>query len=98
MKIELSKSNNKNKKFKAVINGDKTIHFGHSQYQDYTTHNDDQRKKNYIARHSNEDHSKKNVASPAFLSRHILWNKPTIQASINDLNKKYADIKFTFKR
>ena len=38
-----------------------------------------------------------NVKTPGFLSRFILWNKPTIQASIRDLNDKYKNIKLKFK-
>ena len=56
-----------------------------------------QKEKKYISRHSNEDHSKNNIASAAFMSRHVLWNKPSIQSSINDLNKKYKDVKFKYK-
>ena len=97
MNVEISKSDRKNKKYKAVINGGKTIHFGHSAYQDYTTHKDEQRKQSYISRHSNEDHSKQNMTSAAYLSRHLLWNKPSLKGSISDLNKKYSDVRFTYK-
>ena len=97
MIVEISKSNNKNKKFKAVINGGKTIHFGHSQYQDYTTHHDSKRKELYINRHKErENWTKSGVDSPGYLSRFVLWNKPSIEASIADLNKKYKDITFKY--
>ena len=59
MDVVISKSENKNKKYKAVIDGKKTVHFGHSQYQDFTTHNDSKRRDNYIARTSKQDHSNK---------------------------------------
>ena len=97
MNIEISKSNKSGKKIKAIIDNKKTIHFGDSAYSDYTKHKDPERKNNYISRHSNEDHSKSNIASAAFMSRHILWNKPSIQSSINDLNKRYKDVKFKYK-
>lgn len=97
MEVVISPSKNKNKKYKAVVNNEKTIHFGDSRYQDYTIHKDPKRKNNYISRHSNEDWNKSNIASPAFLSRFVLWEKPTLQGSINNLNNKYKDVKFKLK-
>lgn len=97
MEVVISPSKNKNKKYKAVVNNEKIIHFGDSRYQDYTSHKDPKRKNNYISRHSNENWSKSNIASPAFLSRFVLWEKPTLQGSINNLNNKYKDVKFKLK-
>ena len=87
MDVVISKSDNKNKKYKAVIDGRKTIHFGHSSYDDFTTHNDSKRRDNYIARTSKQDHSKQNVASPAWMSRFILWEKPTLKGAVENANK-----------
>ena len=75
MNIEISKSNRSDKKFKAVIDGKKTIHFGSSAHSDFTKHKDPERKERYIKRHSNEDHSKSNIASPAWMSRFIFVGK-----------------------
>ena len=97
MEVIISKSNNKNKKYKAEIDGKKTVHFGHSSYQDFTQHKDPKRKENYISRHSNEDWSKTNIASPAFMSRYVLCEKPTIEKSIQNLNNKYKNVKFKYK-
>ena len=54
MDIVISKSDNKHKKFKAIIDGKKTVHFGAKGYDDFTTHKDQDRKDNYIARHKKE--------------------------------------------
>ena len=98
MEVVISKSNNKNKKYKAEIDGKKTVHFGDNRYQDYTQHKDNKRKENYISRHAkNEDWSKSNIASAGFMSRHILWEKDTINKSIQNLNSKYKDVKFKYK-
>ena len=97
MDITITKSKNKDKTFDAIIHGKKRISFGDSNYKDFTQHKDPERKKNYINRHGNEDQTKKNIASPAYMSRWITWNKPTIEASISDLNKKYKDVKFKYK-
>ena len=97
MDIIISPSTNLNKKYKAVIDGRKTIHFGHSQYQDFTTHNDPKRRDNYIARTSKQDHSKQNIASPAWMSRFIAWEKPTLKGAVASANKKYKDVNFVLK-
>jgi hypothetical protein len=45
MNIEIKTSNKPNKKYMAVINNKKTIHFGDDRYSDYTMHKDPARKK-----------------------------------------------------
>ena len=78
----------KKEKKKAVIDGKKTVHFGHSSYDDFTIHNDSKRRDNYIARTSKQDHSKQNIASPAWMSRFILWEKTTLKGAVESANKK----------
>ena len=88
MEVVITPSKNKFKKFDAVIDGKNKISFGHSQYQDFTTHKDTDRKDRYIDRHrKNEKWGKDGVETAGFYSKHVLWNKPTIEASVNDLNK-----------
>ena len=36
------------------------------------------------------------IETARFYSRWVLWNMPTIESSIADLNKKYKDIKFKY--
>ena len=55
---------------------------------------DEKRKQNYIKRHSNEDWTRQNVASPAWLSRWILWEKKTIREAIRHANTMYRDVQF----
>lgn len=64
------------------------VNFGASGYEDYTMHQDITRKKNYIIRH----HDNENWNDPrtaGFWSKNLLWNKKTIKASANDIQKKY---------
>ena len=99
MEVLITKSKKKDKKFDAVIDGNKTVSFGASGYSDYTKHKDNDRKNKYIDRHkSNEDWTKSGIRTAGFYSKHVLWNKPTIEASVNDLNKKYKDINFKYKK
>lgn len=92
MKVELSESNNKTKKYAMKFYDDdgnylKATNFGAEGYSDYTMHHDDNRKANYIARHSNEDWTDPTKAGT--LSRYILWNKKTIKESFDDYIRKF---------
>ena len=90
MNLYITKSKRKNKKYDLLDNNKKyLLSFGHSQYQDYTMHKDPQRQANYLSRHGKEDHSAKNVISAAFMSRWLLWGKPSLTASIRDVNKRF---------
>lgn len=68
----------------------KTVKFGAQGYSDFTQHHDEARKQKYITRHkAREDWTKAGVASAGFWAKHILWNKPTVTASWNDVVHKY---------
>ena len=49
--VVITKSKRKDKKYTAVINDKKTIHFGQLGAEDYTIHKDLDRLKLYIQRH-----------------------------------------------
>ena len=94
MKVDIKKSTNQKKKLMAIFYmGDKkikTVHFGASSYTDYIkSGGDDERKKRYIARHSNGTEDWNNYMTAGSLSRWVLWNLPTLQASIKDYKKKF---------
>ena len=85
--IIISKSKNKSKKFDARIDDKKTISFGATGYEDFTTHKDPERKQRYLKRHSkNENPNDHKTAS--FYATNILWNKPTLTESIKDTNNR----------
>ena len=71
----------------------KTIHFGASGYQDYTSFSPlerEQRKRNYISRHkSREDWTASGIDTAGFWSKHVLWNKPTISASLAETRRRF---------
>ena len=76
----------------------KNVSFGLKNMSDFTLHKDPERKARYIARHkSNEDWAKSGIKTAGFYAKHVLWNKPTLQASVNDLNHRYKNIKFILK-
>lgn len=91
MNLYITKSTRKNKKYDLLDSNKKyLLSFGDNRYQDYTIHKDQTRQANYLSRHQkNEDHSAKNVISAAFMSRWLLWGKPSLEASIRDVNKRF---------
>ena len=94
--ITIQKSNKPDKKFKATVvsgNDKKTIHFGQAGASDYTKHKDKERKERYIDRHKkNEKWGLDGVKTAGFYSKHILWNKPTLKGSVDDLNKRFKSL------
>ena len=99
MEVIIKKSNKPDKKFDAVINGKKTVSFGSKGMSDYTLHKDDDRKNRYIQRHrANEDWNKSGIDTAGFYSRWVLWNKKTLQSSVNDLNDKYKNVTFKLSK
>ena len=87
MNIVIKPSSRKDKKFEALIDGKKTIHFGQKNASDYTIHKDDERKKRYLQRHTHDHFN--NPLYPSFFSTNLLWNKKTLSESIKDTNNKY---------
>ena len=83
------------KKYGAVLMNtttkrEKTVKFGATGYEDFTTHKDEARKASYISRHrSRENWTKSGVDTPGFWSRWLLWNLPTIAASLADIKKRF---------
>jgi hypothetical protein len=88
----LKKSGLPQKKYQVtdIVSG-KTIHFGAAGYSDYTLSKNKQKKSAYIARHSVRSNFN-DLNSAASWSRFILWNKPTIEQSVQDMEKRF-DIK-----
>ncbi len=101
MPVILLKSSRKDKKY-MIKHDNKTIHFGGdpSKYRDYTLMNNkssqfylpnkadrDKVKASYRSRHRNDPINKPYTAGS--LSYNLLWNKPTLSASIKDFEKKF---------
>ena len=95
----LKKSKRTNKKY-VVKDEKRTIHFGDDRYRDFLLMNDrnskyyepnpDERqriKANYRNRHKGDN--LENPFSAGALSYYLLWNKPTLRASIKDYESKF---------
>lgn len=83
-------SDKPNKKFFIITNDNKKVYFGQAGASDYTINKNDQQKLRYIKRHQDrEDWSKYGINTAGFWSRYLLWNKPTLQASYDDIKRRF---------
>jgi len=93
--VKIEKSDRDGKKMKAIFydnNGKKikTTHFGASGYTDFIkSGGDEDRKKRYLARHTRNNEDWNDYMSAGALAKHILWNLPTLSASISSYKKKF---------
>jgi hypothetical protein len=88
--------NTSSKKFKVILknkktNRGKTIQFGAKGYENYTSgHLDEERRNNYIARHSKrEDWTKSGVDTAGFWSYHYLWKYKTFKEALEKIKSMY---------
>tara|TARA_B100000575_G_C22957974_1_gene553713 strand:- start:234 stop:698 length:465 start_codon:yes stop_codon:yes gene_type:complete len=91
--VVIKKSTNSEKKLMAIFTNKnkskkKTVHFGANGMSDYTIHKDKDRMERYLNRHRKRENWEQCDTAGA-LSRWILWNKPSLQASIKDYKKKF---------
>jgi len=85
----LSKSNRPTKKW-MIKTPYGLIYFGQYGASDFTLHKDTARKQAYISRHRpNENWTKSGINTAGFWSYWLLWNKPTLEASIRDTERKF---------
>lgn len=90
--IEIKKSDKPNKKWVATFVYDdgthKNVHFGDTNYQDFTQHENTIRRFYYWKRHKNE--LLNNPDTPGILSLYILWGPNTdIQKNITFFRNKF---------
>ena len=97
MLLEILPSIKPTKKYTAFFEIDgkrKQVHFGAKGYKDYIQYSKEdkaiaeKKKLNYLKRHfKNEDWTI--PTSPGALSRWVLWNKPSLEASIRDYKHRF---------
>jgi hypothetical protein len=84
------KSDKPNKKYFIITNENNKVYFGASGFLHFSLHKDEKRKERYIKRHQkNEDWTKSGIDTPGFWSRWYLWNMPTLNASYEDIKKRF---------
>ena len=90
MEIVISTSKKPDNNFDSRIGCKNTVSFGQNGAQDFTKHKDNERTCECINRHKkNEDWTKSGVTTAGWMSKHVRWNKPTLQASVADINKTF---------
>jgi hypothetical protein len=95
--ISVQRSSRPNKKYMALV-GDTAVHFGAVGYEDFTSHKDVARKALYLARHRpREDWTLTGLRKPGFWARYLLWSEPTLQASVNALNKRFPSLRVVLR-
>lgn len=88
--ILLTRSSRADKKFMVKVD-DKVVHFGATGYQDYTMHKDYERYLRYLNRHkARENWTKSGIATPGFWARWLLWNLPSFESSLKDIEKRFG--------
>ena len=95
MEVLISKSPKADKRLKATFGG-KTVHFGAKGGSTYVDHKDEKTKRNWEARHKVRENWKDYDTAGA-LSKHVLWNKKTLKASVQDLNRQQNEFRFKLK-
>ena len=96
MEVVISRSAKPDKRLQARY-GSKTVHFGARGGSTYIDHGDAAKKRAWEARHRvREDWQ--DYSSAGALSKHLLWNKTSLQASIRDLNTKQSKYRFALGR
>ena len=89
--VRISKSPKKDKKLMAVFEKDckqKITHFGAKGYSDFTIHKNPERMRRYSQRHKSRENWRDPTSAGA-LSKYILWNKPSLRASIADYKRRF---------
>lgn len=88
--IKFKKLKGDKKKYSITFdkNGKKyTRKFGSAGMSDFTKHKDRERRERYISRHK-KDLKTNDPMRPGYLSMYILWNKPTVSASLADYKRR----------
>jgi len=90
MKVTLTKSPKKEKKFRVTFQNGYHVDFGQAGYSDYTIHKDKERMKRYVTRHVHREKWGINgVRTAGFWSRWLLWSKPSLVAAKKLIKDKW---------
>jgi hypothetical protein len=85
-------SDKPDKKYYIITKDNKRVYFGAAGYSDFTQHKDEDRKNRYIKRHEKNESkfwNKSGIDTPSFWALYLLWNKPSIKQSYEDIKKRF---------
>ena len=70
---------------------EKNLHIGAKGMDDFTKTKDEEQKQRYIERHrAREDWRLSGLMTSGFWSRWLLWNKPSLSASVSDVKRRFG--------
>jgi hypothetical protein len=70
---------------------EKTVRIGARGMDDFTKTHDEEQKARYIKRHAaREDWKLSGILSSGFWAKHLLWNKPSLSASKEDVKSRFS--------
>jgi hypothetical protein len=87
-KATLVKSPLAGKKWRVLIGDHHHVDFGAKGYDDYTMHKDFDRMRLYLTRHRSRENWS-NMYTPGFWARWLLWNKPSMKDSIENIRQRF---------
>jgi hypothetical protein len=90
--LSIKPSDKPEKKLQATFETDgrtKTTHFGQKSASDFTKNKSEARKSNYLSRHKATENWNDPTSAGA-LSRWILWNKTSLEASKADYKRRFG--------
>jgi len=92
----LQKSTRKDRRYMVQLQtpGKHTIHFGSPFYENYTIHKDPKRRDLYLARHKKGENWE-DPTTPAFWSRHLLWEEPSMGDAIKALERRGITVRIS---
>ena len=86
------KSDKPEKKYYIITKPEKKVYFGQANASDFTKHTDEERRQRYIKRHEKNESkffNKSGIDTPSFRALYLLWNKPSIKESYEDIKKRF---------
>ena len=89
-KLEDVKEINDGKRFEATFSDGKKTKFAQVDGSTFIDHKDKEKRKNYIARHK-QDLKTNDPQRAGYLSMMLLWNEPSLNASIKDYNRRLKE-------
>ena len=80
-------------KYYIITKSGRKVLFGAFGYEHFSSgHKDKDRKQRYIDRHKkNENWGKSGIDTAGWWSFYLLWNKPTIKESYNDIKTRFLN-------
>ena len=85
-------ANDRKHKYYIITKNEKKVYFGQASASDFTIHKDEARKQRYSKRHEKNESkfwNKSGIDTSSFWALFLLWNKPTIKESYQDIKKRF---------